>query len=104
MLPFPPFVENGFAPGGGKAYGAYGGRAMLKLLAKTAAALSLMLTGTFAVPAWARDSVDERKCTGAKHAQANRQAVTPVRKATPARGVSVVEKRKLDVQILSFGP
>ena len=77
---------------------------MLKPLAKTAAALSLILSASFSMPALAGSSVDGRKCTGAKHQQTKRVAVTPVRKAAPAQGVAVVEKRKLDVQILSFGP
>jgi hypothetical protein len=54
------------------------------------------------VPALAGSSTDDRKCT--KHQQNKRVAVTPVRKAAPAQGVAVVEKRKLDIQILSFGP
>lgn len=78
---------------------------MLKLLAKTAAALSLLMPASFAVPAWAGDSTDGRKCSRAKHAQAKpAEASAPIRKIAPARGVTVVEKRKLDVQVLSFGP
>jgi hypothetical protein len=77
---------------------------MLKLLAKTAAALSLMLSASFAVPAWAGNSPDERKCTGAKHVPAKRVTAAPARKGPASRGVTVVEHRKLDVQILSFGP
>lgn len=76
---------------------------MLKLIAKTAA-LSLITSASFAVPAWADSSVEERKCTGAKHAQAKRVAAAPARKTAPAWSVSIVESRKLDVQILSYGP
>lgn len=76
---------------------------MLKLIAKTIAGVSLMLTASVAAPAWSADKAapaQAKKCPKAKKAQ----AVRPGASAQPARGISVVEKRKLDVQILSFGP
>ena len=77
---------------------------MLKQLANIATALTLMLSASAATPALAGGSHDDRKCTGARHAHAKRIAAPPARKASPDRGVMIVEKRKMDVQILSFGP
>ncbi len=75
---------------------------MLKLLAKSVTALSLVFSASFAAPAWsAGNSVDERKCTAKKHSHA-KKAVTPP--AKPAKSMMIVETRKQDVQILSFGP
>ena len=76
---------------------------MLRKLANIATALTLMLSASAATPALAGGSHDDRKCT-AKHAHAKRTATPPARKPSPERGVMIVEKRKMDVQILSFGP
>ena len=78
---------------------------MLKSLAKTVAALSLILPATLAVPAWAGNSADERKCT-AKHRHAKAVAAKPAAapKPAPARGAMAVERRKPTIEILSFGP
>ena len=76
---------------------------MLKQLANIATALTLMLSASAATPALAGGSHDG-KCTGARHVHAKRIAAPPARKAAPERGVMIVEKRKMDVQILSFGP
>lgn len=73
---------------------------MSKLLANAAIALSLMLSASVSAPAWAGKSHDA-KCPMAKHKHAKRVIVT---KAQPARGVMIVDQRKQDVQILSFGP
>ena len=77
---------------------------MLKLFAKTAAALSLMLSASVAVPAWAGSSVDHRKCTGAAQSHAKRSVAAPARKATPPRGAGVAQLRRTDVQVLTYGP
>lgn len=75
---------------------------MIKLLANAATAASLLLSASVAAPAWSAGKEGASKCHHNKAAQAKR---TPaVIKAQPARGVALVEKRKLDVQILSFGP
>lgn len=73
---------------------------MFKLLANAAVALSLMLSASVSTPAWAGKAHDA-KCPMAKHKHVRRAATA---KAQPARGVMLVEQRKLDVQILSFGP
>ena len=73
---------------------------MFKLLANATAALSLMLSASVSAPAWAGKPHDA-KCPMAKHKHAKR---TPVAKAQPERGVMIVDVRKQDVQILSFGP
>lgn len=75
---------------------------MLKLLARSIAALALIAPASLAAPAWAGGSADERKCSNAKHRHSKPAASAP-RKA-PVRSVTIIEKRKLDVQILSFGP
>ena len=75
---------------------------MIKLIANAATAASLLLSASVATPAWSAGKSGESKCTHNKSAQAKRS--TAVIKAQPARGVALVEKRKLDVQILSFGP
>lgn len=74
---------------------------MFKLLANAAAALSLMLSASVSAPAWAGKPHDA-KCPMAKHKHAKRTTVAP--KAQPDRGVMIVDVRKQDVQILSFGP
>ena len=75
---------------------------MIKLIAKTATALSLMISASVAEPAWSagRSGSSAANCPDAKKKLAAKRAPAP----QPARSVMVVEKRKLDVQILSFGP
>ena len=73
---------------------------MSKLLANATIALSLMLSASVSAPAWAGKAHDS-KCTAAKHKHAKQKAAA---KPQPPRGVTLVEHRKLDVQILSFGP
>jgi hypothetical protein len=73
---------------------------MIKLLANAAAALALMLSASVAAPAWA-DKPHGQKCSASKHKHAKRASPA---KAQPARGAMLIEQRKLDVQILSFGP
>ena len=76
---------------------------MLKLLAKTVASLSLIMSASVAEPAWSasKDRAHKGKCPYAdkRTAEAKRVAVNQ-----PDRGMTIVEKRKLDIQILSFGP
>ena len=74
---------------------------MFKLLANAAFIASLMVGASAATPAWSADKHSGAKCPYAKHKQAKRAAPA---KAQPARGVTLVEHRKMDVQILSFGP
>lgn len=74
---------------------------MSKLLANATIALSLMLGASVSTPAWA-GKVHNQKCPAAKHTHAKPKAVAA--KPQPARGVMLVEHRKQDVQILSFGP
>ncbi len=76
---------------------------MMKLLTNVAAALTLLLSTSLPEPAWSaeKQAGTKGKCPYAKAKQAKR-AVAP--KAPPARGVTLVEHRKMDVQILSFGP
>ena len=76
---------------------------MLKPLAKTVASLSLILSASVAEPAWSasKDRSAKAKCPYAKHEAAKAKSVAA---AQPARGGALVEKRKLDIQILSFGP
>ena len=75
---------------------------MIKLLANAATAISLMLSASVAAPAWSADKAGASKCHHSKNKVAKRSPATI--KAAPVRGVALVEKRKLDVQILSFGP
>lgn len=75
---------------------------MIKQIAKTTAALSLMLAAFATAPAWSADKHGASKCSHAKHKAAKRTAV--VAKPQPVRSITLVESRKLDVQILSFGP
>jgi hypothetical protein len=75
---------------------------MIKLLANAATAVSLMLSASAAGPAWSADKSGAAKCHHDKSKPAKRSVATV--KAPPARSVALVEKRKLDVQILSFGP
>ena len=75
---------------------------MIKLLANAATAISLLLSASVAAPAWSADKSGASKCHHSKDKAAKR-STAPI-KAVPVRGISIVEKRKLDVQILSFGP
>ena len=75
---------------------------MLKLIVKTAAALSLMLSASFAAPAWSAEKQTSAKCPYAKHKHVKR--TTAAAKPQAVRSISLVEHRKQDVQILSFGP
>ena len=75
---------------------------MIKLLANVATAFSLMLSASVATPAWSEGKSVTAKCDHNKGKAAKRSTATI--KAPPARGVALVEKRKLDVQILSVGP
>ena len=76
---------------------------MIKLLANATATLSLLAGASVASPALSADKAGRKaNCPYAKQQAAKRS--TPATKAQPASGVTVVEHRKLDVQILSFGP
>lgn len=77
---------------------------MFKLLANATFALSLMLSVSVSAPAWSagKAGASQSKCSNAKHRHTKR--IAPAAKAQPARGVMLVEQRKQDVQILSFGP
>lgn len=74
---------------------------MIMQFAKIAVCFSLLLSAPVAAPAFSSGKHDRANCpyAKAKHVQAKRIAVE-----TPARGVMVIEQRKRDVQILSFGP
>lgn len=74
---------------------------MSKLLANAAIAMSLMLSASVSAPVWA-GKLHDQKCTAAKHTHAKRSTVPA--KSQPARGAMLVDQRKIDVQILSFGP
>ena len=75
---------------------------MLKLVAN-AAALSLMLSASVSTPAWsAGERAPHANCPKSKHHHAKRSPAA-VRKPQ-AQGVMLVDQRKRDVQILSFGP
>jgi hypothetical protein len=71
---------------------------MFKLLANATIAVSLMLAAS--TPAWA-GSLHDKKCPAAKHKHGKKAVAA---KPQPARGIMLVEHRKQDVQILSFGP
>ena len=76
---------------------------MIKLLANSVTALSLMLSASVASPAWSAGKAGHSaNCPHAKQKQAKQQPVAV--KPQPARGVALIDKRKLDVQVLSFGP
>ncbi len=76
---------------------------MLSHLAKTLAAFSLILS-TASMPIWAAKAAasNDKKCTAQKHDHAKKGV--PRAKPTAAKSVTLIETRKLDVQILSFGP
>jgi hypothetical protein len=77
---------------------------MIKLLANATAALSLLAGASVATPALSADKALGHKanCPYAKHKHAKRNLVAT--KPQPARGITLVEHRKQDIQILSFGP
>lgn len=75
---------------------------MIKQIAKATAGISLMLAALAAAPAWSADRHSASKCPYAKHKHAKRATVAA--KPQPVRSITLVESRKLDVQILSFGP
>jgi hypothetical protein len=66
---------------------------------KAITATALILSASYAAPAWSAGKSGSGNCPYAKNKVAKRS--TPV---APARSVMVVERRKLDVQVLSFGP
>jgi len=74
---------------------------MYKLAANVAVAVSLLLSATGATPVMAGKPHDA-KCTAAKHKHSKRMVGQT--KAKPGPGAMLVDKRKFDVQILSFGP
>lgn len=76
---------------------------MPKLLANATIALSLLLSASIPAPAWsAGKPAAAAKCHHSKQTLIKKRVAA--RKAQPARGVMLVEHRKIDVQILSFGP
>jgi len=75
---------------------------MIKLLANAATAVSLLLSASVATPAWSAGKAGASKCHHNKAKQAKRSTATI--KPQQARGAMLVEYRKQDVQILSFGP
>lgn len=75
---------------------------MIKQFAKIAASLSLMLTASMAAPAWsAGKQHDKANCPYAKAKLAQAKKSAP---ASRPGSLMIVEQRKQDVQILSFGP
>ena len=75
---------------------------MITQLARIVVSFSLLLSAPVAAPAFsAGKQQDKANCPYAKArlAQAKRIVL-----ASPPRGVMLVEQRKRDVQILSFGP
>ena len=75
---------------------------MMKQITKATAAISLMLAASVTAPAWSADKHSASKCSYAKHKHAKRTTVAA--KPQPVRSITLVESRKQDVQILSFGP
>ena len=78
---------------------------MIKLLANAAAALSLLAGASVASPALSADKSAGHKanCPYAKQKKAKQQAPVAA-KPQPGRGIALVEHRKVDIEILSFGP
>lgn len=75
---------------------------MMKLLANAAVAMSLVMGLSLEAPAWsAGTEKSSANCPKAKAKAAKAKRTTAPQ---PARSVTLVDKRKLDVQILSFGP
>ena len=76
---------------------------MFKLVANSVVALSLMLSASVTAPAWsAGKASSSSKCPYAKHKHAKPAKVAA--KPQQARGIMLIDQRKQDVQILSFGP
>jgi flagellar biosynthesis protein FliP len=75
---------------------------MIKLIAKAATAVSLILAVSVTAPAWSADKHAAAKCPSSKHKHTKRTVVAA--KPQPARSIMLIEHRKQDVQILSFGP
>lgn len=76
---------------------------MVKFFANAAAAMTLLLSTSLSAPAWSAENqaASKGKCPYSKDRHAKQ---APIAKAQPARGLTLVEHRKIDVQILSFGP
>jgi hypothetical protein len=75
---------------------------MMMQFAKVAVSFSLLLSAPVAAPAYsAGKQHDKANCP---YAKAKTEKAKRVAIAAPARGIMVVEHRKRDVQILSFGP
>lgn len=74
---------------------------MSRFFANAAIATSLLLGASVATPAWGGKAHDA-KCSMTKHKHVKR--ATAAAKAQPMRGVMLIDQRKADVQILSFGP
>ena len=78
---------------------------MMKLLANAAAAITLLAGASVASPALSADKSAGHKANCPYAKQKKAKAQTPVAvKPQPARGIALVEHRKVDVEILSFGP
>ena len=75
---------------------------MMKLLANATAALSLLAGASVASPALSADKGHKANCPYAKHKKV--KATATANKPQPPRGITLVEHRKVDVEILSFGP
>ena len=79
---------------------------MLKQFAKIAVGFSLLLSAPVAAPAFSvGNQHDKANCpyTKARLAKAKQEQARWV-PATQTRSITIVEHRKRDVQILSFGP
>ena len=76
---------------------------MIKLFANATTAISLLLSASVAAPAWSAGKAGTAKCHHNKGKVVAKRSTAPI-KAQPASGTTLVEKRKLDIQILSFGP
>ena len=75
---------------------------MFMQFAKIAVSFSLLLSAPVAAPAFSVGKQhDKANCP---YAKAKRVQAKRIVLATPPRGVMLVEHRKRDVQILSFGP
>ena len=74
---------------------------MFTQIAKSAAIVSLMLSASVAAPAFSAGKHDKANCpyAKAKVEKSKRVVLAPL-----PRGIMLVEHRKRDVQILSFGP
>jgi hypothetical protein len=77
---------------------------MIKLLANATAALSLLAGASVASPALSADKSAGQKANCPYAKQKKTKGTTVAAKPQPARGITLVEHRNQDVQILSFGP